>query len=152
MFLNRVVLPIVLSSLLIAPHASAGTYTDKLGSCILGATTAQDQQHFVEWIFSAIASHPSITPYANISIQKRDEIDKNVAKLLESLIGDKCKSEASDALKYEGTASFVTAFQLLGAASTEQLLTAPEVSSGMQGFLKYVDLVKLAKKIKPSQP
>lgn len=152
MFLNRAVLPLVLSSLLISSNANAGAYADKLGACVVGATTAQDQQQFVEWIFSAIASHPAIAPYANISTEKRAAIDKNVARMLENLIGDKCKSEASEALTHEGTTSFVTAFQLLGATSTGQLLTAPEVSSATQGFLKYVDLTKLAQKIKPSQP
>lgn len=146
---------VVLASLvLLAPVANAGVYGDSLGKCLVSSSSDQDKQQLMEWIFSAISLNPSISPYTNLSPDKRTEIDSNMASLFERLIGTSCKKEAAEAIKFEGASAFGPAFQLLGQVAGQQLFASPEVSAGAENFYKRIDFGDLQKKLEiaPSKP
>ena len=138
---------LILATGVLALPASAGVYGDSLGKCLVSTSTDDEKQKLVEWIFSAIALNPSVSSYVNIPPEKRTQIDKDMAGLFEKLLGETCKSEAAEALKYEGSASWGTAFQLLGQVAGQQIFSAPEVSKGAEGFMKYMDTEALQKKL-----
>jgi hypothetical protein len=134
-------------ALIWSPSSHAGVYGDSLGKCLVSTSTDQDKHKLVQWVFAAIALNPSVSSYVNLPVENRTEIDKNMAGLFEKLLGDTCKAEASEALKYEGTSSFGVAFQLLGTVAGQQIFAAPEVAKGSEGFLKYLDTDGLQKKL-----
>ena len=139
---------IILIALLAAmPTAHAGVYGDTFGKCLVSASTDSDKQHLMEWIYSAIALNPSIRPFSNITSEQREVFDKRMATIFERLVGDSCRKEASEALKYEGTSAFGTAFQLFGEVAGQQLFASPEVAAGSQEFYKHVDNEALQKKL-----
>lgn len=146
---------VLLATLLIAaPAANAGVYGDSLGKCLVSASSDQDKQQLMEWIFSAISLNPGIAPYVNLAADRRSEIDKTMASLFERLIGESCKKEAAEAIKFEGAAAFGSAFQLLGQVAGQQLFSSPEVTAGAETFYKHIDLEGLQKKLEipPSKP
>lgn len=128
-------------------HSQAGVYGDSLGKCLVGTSTDQDKHKLVEWIFASMALNPSISAYVDLPLEKRTEIDRNMAVVFEKLVGDTCKKEAADAVKYEGAAAFGVAFQLLGQVAGQQIFAAPEVAKGSEGFLKFLDVDGLQRKI-----
>lgn len=138
---------VLVALLLMAPAAHAGVYGDAFGKCLVGASTDTDKQQLVEWIFAAISLNPAIGPYTNISGEEREAIDRNMAVVVERLVGDACRKEAADALKYEGANAFALAFELLGRVAGMQIFASPEVSAGAQGFNQYIDMEKLQQKL-----
>ena len=128
-------------------QSKAGVYGDSLGKCLVSTSTDQDKQQLVEWMFSAISLNPSVSSYVDLPAEKREEIDRRMAALFEKLVGETCRKEASDALKYEGANAFGAAFQLFGRVAGEQIFAAPEVSKGAEAFYKYLDSDGLQKKL-----
>lgn len=153
MFTLRITaISLLLFALTCSPPSQAGVYGDSLGKCLVSKSTDQDKQKLVEWVFAAIALNPSISSYVNLPAEKRNEIDKNMAQLFEDLVGEQCKAEASDALKFEGASSFEVAFQIFGQVAGQQIFAAPEVAKGSEAFLKYLDSDGLQKKLGVKTP
>lgn len=153
-FKKSALLASLLTTALVSSSAYAGVYADSLGKCLVSSSTNTDKQQLVEWIFSAISLNPAISPYTNIPSEKRGEIDENMAALFEKLVGESCKTEAADALKYEGASAFNSAFQLLGQVAGQQIFASPEVAKGAESFYSKIDFSGLQKKlgIVPSKP
>lgn len=128
-------------------RSQAGIYGESFGKCLVSNSSEQDKQQLVEWIFTAISLNPTIRSYVNIPASKREEIDKRMAAIFQRLIGETCRKEAAEALKYEGASSFGVAFQLFGQVAGQQIFAAPEVSQGSMGFLKYINQEDLQKKL-----
>jgi hypothetical protein len=132
------VLPMVFSI-----PASAGIYGDELGKCLVKSTTTADKNTLVKWLFSLAALHPDLKSIASISAGERDEINKSMGAMFERLLTVSCKTEAQQALQFEGTSTFESGFQILGQVAGHELFSDPQVSSGMDGMLKYIDQEKI---------
>ena len=50
-----------------------------------------------------------------------------------------CVAQARDALRYEGSAAFGTAFELLGKVASTEIFGHPDVEASLQGMLKQMD-------------
>ena len=74
---------------------------------------------------------------------ERDEIDRDVAKLIESLISERCRSEALDAMKHEPDLANKKALQALGTMATKALMDEKSTNTGMTAFTKYLDKQKM---------
>ena len=61
-------------SLLCTPRALAGEHQTQLASCLVQATTTQDREALVQWIFVAMASHPMARELAAVPADKRKAI------------------------------------------------------------------------------
>ncbi len=132
-----------MASLLVATSpARAGVYTDDLSKCLVKSTSAGDQKALVFWIFMAMARHPDVKAYANITEPRRDEGDKTVAGIFQRLLTADCRPEAVAALKYEGTGALEPAFSVLGQVAMRGLMSEPGVEKGMTGVGAYVDETK----------
>ena len=132
--------------------ATAGTYGDDFGKCLVKSSSDQDKQELMEWIFASISLNPKLATYVSIPKEDRVKIDTHMAVLFNKLIGESCHKEAADALKYEGSGSFAVAFQLLGQVAGQQLFASPEVTKGSENFIKLVDLDALQKKLSDTKP
>ena len=49
------------------------------------------------------ALHPAVGSIASVSDAKRDELNRNAAKIVERLLTESCRSETRNALKHEGS-------------------------------------------------
>ncbi len=122
----------------------AGVYADEMSKCLVKSMSPADQTAFIRWIFSAMALHPDVAPYAKITPAARDEFDHEAAALIERMMTVDCRKETVEALKYEGPASLETPFSTLGQVAMRGLMGHPTVAADMTKFASYADKAKLA--------
>lgn len=133
----------LIMALLPSSAALAGIYTDDLTKCLVKSSSPSDQTAFDVWLFSAMISHSSLRPYANISEGQREQASKAVAALLVRLVTTDCRQESVAAVRNEGASSFVAAFSVLGQVAVQQMMNDAEVSRTMSAMDKYLDRAKL---------
>jgi hypothetical protein len=134
----------VAAALLLLSHpASAGVYTDDLSRCLVKSSSQADKELLVQWIFSAISLHPAVKPYATITADQRDDLDRKLAVVIQRLVLTDCRSQTLDAIKYEGDATLGASFQVLGQVAARSLFSDPNVAHGLNGLEKYFDEKKL---------
>jgi hypothetical protein len=134
-----------------AGTARAGVYTDDMTKCLVKAMSPQDQSTLIQWTFSAMALHPDVHPYANITDEQRKALDQKAANLFQRMMTVDCRKEVVDAVKYEGTGSFEDAFAAMGEAAMRGLMNEPQVSKGMEGFVEYFDKTRMEALFKDSR-
>ena len=103
------------------------------------SVSESDQITLVTWIFSAIAMHPSIKQYANISAEQKTQVDSQVNVIVTRLLTQTCRKETVAALKYEGTGFLEKSFSALGEIAMGGLTTNPEVAAGLTSWAANMD-------------
>ena len=122
-----------------ASLAHAGIYTDDLSRCLVKSTTADDQNAFMVWMFTAISRHPSIKNYSNLNDAQRDQAAAKAGEMMQRLMTVDCHAETVASLKYEGSGGVSAAFEVFGAAAMRGLTTDPEVAKGMEALAQHLD-------------
>jgi hypothetical protein len=89
------------------------------------------------------ALHPAVGSIASVSDAKRDELNRNAAKIVERLLTESCRSETRNALKHEGSGAFEQSFRVLGQVAGRQLFSDPAVAKSITDFANYLDQQKL---------
>jgi hypothetical protein len=90
---------------LVTTPASAGIYGDDVTRCLAKSVSDSDQITLVTWIFSAIAMHPSIKQYANMSVEQKKQVDSQVNVIVTRLTVPTATSKASSPISKPNTAS-----------------------------------------------
>ena len=127
----------------LAPAAHAGVYTDDLAKCLVSSSSQQDQTDLVVFIFQALALHPAIKSYANVTDAQRDQTSRRVGGLMQRLLTVDCRKQTVAALKYEGESTLENAFNVLGQAAARNLFSDPAVLAGMGKISSGVDQSKI---------
>ncbi|ESQ90572.1 hypothetical protein ABAC460_08780 [Asticcacaulis sp. AC460] len=138
----------IAAGLLGSAPAHAGADTDKLSQCLVQSTSADDKKQLMLWVFSALALHPDIKAYSNITPQQRDTFDKNAAQLFMRLLTVDCRAQTVAAVKNDGQQALQVSFTVLGQVASQGLFTAPEVLQGMGGLNQNMDFQKLSEVFK----
>ena len=123
-------------------QAVAGPYSDELGKCLVGSTSADDKATLVKWVFAIAALHPSVGSVSAVNDVQRTQLDKEVAGLFEALITDRCRKQTQNAVRYEGEKTIGMAFEVLGQAAMVELFSNPDVAKGLGGFAEHMDKKK----------
>ncbi len=123
--------------------AWAGVYSDDMAKCLVKSSTADDQLALIQWIFSAMALHPAVQPFSNISAEQRNTFDLKGAQLLQRLMTVDCRAETIAAVKYEGPASIEASFSVLGEIAMRGLMSESHVTKGLEGMDSHIDKSKL---------
>ena len=141
---NKTVLSFALCYFLLwSTAAVSGPFTLSYTKCLVEKTTDYDQETLVRWIFTSLGTHPALANLMEIEQIERDEIDRDVAKLLESLIFERCRPEALDALKHEPDLANEKALQALGTMATKAVMNESSTNTSMTAFTKYLDKQKM---------
>lgn len=141
--------PIVRSALMatalfgIVQLANAGPTVDQLSDCLEKSTTATDKTTVMQWSFVALAAHPDLKAYSNVSTQQKESLDKNLASVLQRILVEQCSAQTKAVIQAEGLEAVGNSFQALGRSTGEEILKNPEVNNQLKGVLRYVDLNKL---------
>ena len=126
-----------------AQRAEAGPYSDDLARCLVSSTTPADKGGLVKWIFSIASLHPQLSTASTVTTAQRDELNRNLAALFETLLTDKCRAQTQAAVRYEGPGTIEASFSVLGEAAMMELFSDKGVSQGMGAFAKYLHEEKL---------
>jgi hypothetical protein len=116
------------------------------------ATSTEDRGLFMRWLFAAMALHPEVASMAAVSPQQRDDLNKRTGALIQKLLTETCRTEARQALRYEGPATIQYAFQIFGQAAAGDLFSDPRVAAGMKDLAKYIDQEKMKQLATPDDP
>lgn len=123
--------------------AIAGPTVDQLSNCLVKSTTATDKKIVLQWTFVALSTHPDLKAYSNVTDVQKDQLDKNLAMVLQRILVEQCSSQTKAVIAAEGVQAVGDSFQELGRTTGEEILENPEVKSQLKGVLRYVDLNKL---------
>lgn len=123
--------------------ASAGVYGDDLSRCLVEKTTTADKTLLVQWIFVAMAQHPSVSTMTRITPEDIERNNKQAAELLTRLLTETCVEQAKKAIKYEGGVAIQTSFQVFGQSAARELFADPNVTKVMTGLEQFVDTKKI---------
>jgi len=119
--------------------ASAGPAADALGQCFVQYTSPQDRVDLVQWIGTAIAAHPSISPVISTNTDMLDQLDRNMAALLTRLMIEDCLEELKYAVAVEGEAVFMQSGEIMGRIAMQDIMTSPAVTQRIEGFTSHLD-------------
>ena len=121
----------------------AGPTVDQLSDCLMKSTTATDKTAVLQWTFVALSSHPDLKAFSNVSATQKEQLDKNLAGVLQRIIVEQCSAQTKAVIQAEGIQAVGNSFQELGQITGEEILKNPEVKGQLQSVLRYVDLNKL---------
>jgi hypothetical protein len=131
--------------------AFAGPYGDSLAKCLVSSTTSSQKRLLVRWIFATVGVHPEVRELVVVSPALRDELDKGVAKVFETLLTESCVDETREALRYEGEATMHTSFAVLGQVAMRELIENAEVDKAMTGMARHLDAERIESALKPQE-
>ena len=124
--------------------AIAGPTVDQLSDCLVKATTAADKTTVLQWTFTALAAHPDLKSFSNVTLEQKNQLDQKLAQVLQRVIVEQCSTQTKAVIQAEGIQAVGEAFQQLGHQSAGQdIVKDPAVRQQLQGTLRYIDLNKL---------
>jgi len=129
-------------SLQVPTAAFSSETTQNYVRCIEKNISGADQEVFIRWMISAIATHPSISDIITISKTQLRNADIAVARLFTELLTKKCKTEFRAAFldpKNKGTNPTETAFGRLGEMSMLYIMGDKTVNQNLQSFTAFLD-------------
>jgi hypothetical protein len=136
--------------LAVSSRASAGPYGDSLGKCLVEATTAAEKATLVRWMFATMALHPDVQSISAATPEQRTALTKQTAELFQRLLTETCRTQAREAVRYEGASTLQSSFSLLGQVAVRELFANPKVAAGLAELSKYVDEKKLKELAAPA--
>ncbi|EYT15385.1 hypothetical protein [Acinetobacter sp. 1000160] len=122
---------------------TAGPTVDQLSDCLVKATTAADKTTVLQWTFSALAAHPDLKAFSNVTPEQKTQLDQKLAQVLQRVIVEQCSTQTKAVIKAEGIQAVGQAFQQLGQSAGQDIVKDPAVRQQLQGTLRYIDLNKL---------
>lgn len=123
--------------------AFAGVYTDDLSRCLVEKTSKEDKTALVQWIFVAMAQHPSVSALQKVTPDDVKLYNSKAGALFTKLLTETCVDVSKKAIKYEGAVAIQSAFQVLGQAAAGELFVHPDVTKVMSGLEEFLDSKKL---------
>ena len=126
-----------------AQFANAGQAVSQLSDCLVKSTTAADKTTVLQWTFTALAQHPDLKSFSNVSAEQKTALDKSLAQTLQRILAEQCSTQAQAVIKAEGIQAVGESFQELGSITGEEILKTPEIKQQLNGVVKYIDLNKL---------
>ncbi|ESK55169.1 hypothetical protein [Acinetobacter tjernbergiae] len=123
--------------------AMAGPTVDQLSDCLVKATTAADKTTVLQWTFSALAAHPDLKSFSNVTPEQKTQLDQKLAQVLQRVIVEQCSTQTKAVIQAEGIQAVGEAFQQLGQSAGQDIVKDPAVRQQLQGTLRYIDLNKL---------
>lgn len=121
----------------------AGQTVDQLSDCLIKATTAADKTTVLQWTFTALAAHPDLKAFSNVTPEQKNQLDQKLAQVLQRVIVEQCSAQTKAVIQAEGLQAVGESFQALGRQAGQDILKDPAVSQQLQGTLRYIDLNKL---------
>jgi hypothetical protein len=127
-----------------AQVAMAGPAVDQLSDCLMKSTTATDKTTVLQWTFVALSTHPDLQSFSHVTAEQKQQLDKNLAQVLQRIIVEQCSAQTKAVIQAEGLEAIGDSFQQLGRTTGEEILKNPEVNQQLKGLVRYIDISKVA--------
>lgn len=127
----------------VATTTQASITVDALSQCLVQATTTTDKTTVLQWTFAALSQHPDLNSMSSISAIQKEQLDQNLAQVLQRILVEQCSTQTKAVIQAEGFEAVGTSFQELGTITGNEILKTPQVKNQLNGVLKHVDMGKL---------
>ncbi len=107
--------------------AIAGPTVDQLSDCLVKATTAADKTTVLQWTFTALAAHPDLKSFSNVTPEQKTQLDQKLAQVLQRVIVEQCSTQTKAVIQAEGIQAVGQAFQQLGQSAGQDIIKDPAV-------------------------
>lgn len=141
--IRPILLATVLSIGLHALPAAAGPQAEALGQCFVNSTTAEEKTTISRWLFIVLAQQAEVRDLANVSAASQQETDRAMARLVERMVTDACRSEAQQMLSQEGPRGLKQSVEVFAQASARKTFSEPAVASAVNGFTRHLDMARI---------
>lgn len=131
--------------------AWAGPFTDEMSKCLVRSTSEADKTLLIKWIFAAMSAHPDVRALSSVTPAKGEQFNQQAAQMVMRLLTKSCKSEARQAVEFEGEGAFRTSFEVLGQVAMQGLMSNPSVAGYFGGFEKNLDADSLQRALHTQQ-
>jgi hypothetical protein len=125
------------------PAAYATPSSDAAGTCLADNTSGKDRKQLARWIFLAMAQHPEIGDLSQSTPAALEQSNRETGALFTRLIADDCATEIKTMVQESGVGSISTAFEFLGKAAMQELMSHPQVNGAMSSLNQYVDEARI---------
>ncbi len=122
-----------------AEEADPAASSEALSKCLTMKSTGQDRLTFASWMVAALASAPQMKDVATIAPGKKDQLDREFARVFTRLIAVDCAELSRPLLKGRDKEAFRTGGETLGRMAMQELLSNPDAAKSMEAFAKYID-------------
>ena len=130
-------------SLGVVATTQASSTVDALSQCLVQSTTATDKTTVLQWTFAALSQHPDLNSMSSISATQKEQLDKNLAQVLQRILVEQCSTQTKAVIQAEDFEAVGTSFQELGSITGNEILKTPQVKNQLNSVLKHVDMGKL---------
>jgi len=145
----RLLASLLLSLAILAPQAAtAGPAATALGECLKDNTSGKDRKDLARWVFISMSAHPDMRSLATVSQDAQLDSDKRMAAVLTRLLSETCPTQTRAAVEQEGQPGLFNSFKVLGEVAMLELMSNPEVTKTISGYVQHVDMAKLEKVLK----
>ncbi len=118
--------------------------TMALTTCFVDSLNGKERKQLATWIYFAVAAHPEMKPFSNISPQQREATDKKVGALVTRLLVEDCEQEFIVAQKRDPLA-VEAAFEMVGKVAMQELMNSEDVTQSITNYVKYTDQKAISK-------
>ena len=116
----------------------------ELGGCLVESLNGKERKELAKWVFFAMAAHPEMKSYSNVSDKDTKETDEFVGKLITRLLAENCPRDLQKAYSADPLA-IQKAFELVGKVAMRELMTDQNVTKSISSYARYVDEDKINK-------
>ncbi len=114
----------------------------KFGTCLVDSLDGKERKALAKWIFFAMAAHPEIEEYGQISAAARSESDQEVGNLITRMLTEDCAQQLLVAHKADPLA-VQKAFELVGQVAMQELMTNQAVMLAITRYTSHTDQAKI---------
>lgn len=126
-------------------HATAAqAATNDFATCLVDNLSGKERKNLAKWVFMAMAAHPEIKKYANVSAADIKESNQYVGTLITRLLTVDCPTQLKTAQASDPMAAR-KGFEMVGKVAMQELMTNQDVVASITGYIPYVDQKKINK-------
>ena len=122
----------------------SGSPAGELGGCLVESLNGKERKELAKWVFFAMAAHPEMKSYSNVSDKDTKETDEFVGKLITRLLAENCPRDLQKAYSADPLA-IQKAFELVGKVAMRELMTDQNVTKSISSYVRYIDEEKINK-------
>lgn len=128
-------------SLLVA-NTTVLANTSELSTCLIDNLNGKERKNLAVWVFMAMASHPEIKKYSNITPKDKTDTDKYIGALITRLLTEDCPKELKVAYSADPQA-IQKAFEVVGKVAMQELMANQAVNASLVNYVNFADQTKI---------
>ena len=112
--------------------------TQALGTCLVDSLDGKERKQLAKWIYFAIAAHPEMASFSNVTADDRQATDEYVGDLVTRLLVDDCP-DAFKAAQGSDPLALQKSFEFVGQVAMQELITNQDVVVAISSYANYAD-------------